>query len=242
MQGLREALRAALLPYTRLRELKGDETLQLKAGAQAAWIIRGAAEVRQADSTSRLQQASITTHLPIAQADAGTLEVTTAASATIIIMDRRRLDTILTWTELYPDGERPDTWLFPVLRSELLTRLPAANVQNLLRSAEARNLAPGETIITQGDEGADYYLLLSGRCEVSRESTSGLPLLIAGLAPGDSFGEEALLTGSVRNASVSRVTRAPPCWRSPKRPSSTSFINRCCVSSQPKMSWRPVMQ
>ena len=203
MKGLRHALRTALLPYTRLCKLKDDETLQINAGEQAAWIICGAAQVRRPDGSSRLQQASLTTQLPIAQADAGTIDVTTAASATIIIVDRRRLDTILTWTQLYPDGERPDTWLFPILRSELLTRLPAANVQNLLRAAQARNIAPGETVIKQGDPGADYYLLLSGACEVLRASSSGVPLLIAELQPGDSFGEEALLTGSARNASIS---------------------------------------
>ena len=58
------------------------------------------------------------------------------------------------------------------------------------------------TSIKQGDQGADYYLLMPSECEVLRESTSGLALLIAELQPGDSFDEEALLTGSARNATV----------------------------------------
>jgi CRP-like cAMP-binding protein len=55
----------------------------------------------------------------------------------------------------------------------------------------------GAAIVSEGDAGTSFYVLMSGRATVSR---SGAP--IASLAAGDYFGELALFDPSPRNATV----------------------------------------
>ena len=61
-------------------------------------------------------------------------------------------------------------------------------------------------MVREGQPGEEYFLILEGEVSVSRDTESGLPLLLAHLGPGDSFGEEALLGDTVRNASVEADT------------------------------------
>jgi rhodanese-related sulfurtransferase len=56
-------------------------------------------------------------------------------------------------------------------------------------------------IVKQGAEGDYYYLVESGRCEVSRE-IGGATVNLAEIKSGDAFGEEALVSGARRNATV----------------------------------------
>lgn len=60
----------------------------------------------------------------------------------------------------------------------------------------------GEVIIQQGEAANYYYLIREGRAQVARSE----PDALAALGPGDSFGEEALLTGERRNATVTLLS------------------------------------
>ena len=81
--------------------------------------------------------------------------------------------------------------------------------EHLVRCAEAMQAWPvsaGEEIIQQGEPGDYFYVLESGHAEVVRQSAAGASEPLAMLRPGSTFGEEALLQGSTRNATV-RMTR-----------------------------------
>lgn len=60
---------------------------------------------------------------------------------------------------------------------------------------------PGEVVIRQGDQGDKFYLIRDGRVRVE-VTKDGQTKSVASLAPGEFFGESALLTGEPRNASV----------------------------------------
>jgi CRP-like cAMP-binding protein len=60
----------------------------------------------------------------------------------------------------------------------------------------------GETVIRQGDPGDYYYVLRDGRFAVSRKDEQGKMHLLTELAKGGVFGEESLISGEARNASV----------------------------------------
>jgi serine/threonine-protein kinase len=67
-----------------------------------------------------------------------------------------------------------------------------------------RSYAPGEDIVREGDVADAAYVIVQGRCEVTRE-VDGERRSLRTLGVGDVFGEMALLAESRRTASVSAV-------------------------------------
>lgn len=61
--------------------------------------------------------------------------------------------------------------------------------------------SPGATIIRQGDEGDQFYVIRDGEVEVSVAS-NGAEKVVKELQQGDYFGEVALMTNDKRNATV----------------------------------------
>jgi len=105
------------------------------------------------------------------------------------------------------DTEDSGDWMTKMLQSELFSRLPTANIQQLFVLLEPVEFKKGDVVITQGDIGDNYYIIQDGRCEVARAPSPGTkPIKLAELRAGDSFGEEALLTNAKRNASITMVT------------------------------------
>lgn len=90
-------------------------------------------------------------------------------------------------------------WQQAFLASPLLERLPPVAWQRILRAMTARSHQAGDAVIRFGEAAPCCYVLCSGRAEVL---APGCNSVLAVLAPGDLFGEDALITGGVRNASV----------------------------------------
>jgi CRP-like cAMP-binding protein/chromosome segregation ATPase len=97
-------------------------------------------------------------------------------------------------------------WMTRLLKSDLFTRIPAMNLQRLFSTLESVQGAAGETLVRQGDTGDFFYVLVRGRCQVSRQSAAGREVVLAELRDGDSFGEEALIGGTSRTATVKMLT------------------------------------
>ncbi len=65
----------------------------------------------------------------------------------------------------------------------------------------------GDVVIRQGDEGDFFYAIVGGRCAVTRETPLNREgIRLAELGMGDTFGEEALISGATRNATVTMLT------------------------------------
>ena len=67
----------------------------------------------------------------------------------------------------------------------------------MARATDEVSVPAGKDIVTQGSLGHEFYLIVDGKAEVSRDGTT-----VAELGPGQYFGELALLDGAVRNATV----------------------------------------
>ena len=62
-------------------------------------------------------------------------------------------------------------------------------------------------MIKQGTEGDYFYVVVSGKCVVTRETPLNKEgIKLAELGTGDSFGEEALIAEAKRNATVTMLT------------------------------------
>jgi hypothetical protein len=81
--------------------------------------------------------------------------------------------------------------------SPLFSLLAAPVLEDLARVLVAQPVKPGEVIIREGEIGERYYLLASGALHASVAGTQ-----VTTLAPGDGFGEIALLRDGIRAATV----------------------------------------
>jgi CRP-like cAMP-binding protein len=133
-------------------------------------------------------------------------------AAKIVSIDRRFLEKVLAWDQVVrsgnvkhfdanPEGNR---WVFRLLQSKALRKLPVANIERLFTRFEEIAVKNGQTIIKEGDDGDYFYVLKEGAAAVSQHLENG-PAVIAYLVRGDSFGEDALISNNVRNATITMM-------------------------------------
>ncbi len=131
---------------------------------------------------------------------------------TAIAVDRDLLDLMLTWNqtgsysvqELSEENQDDDSdWMTRLLQTDCFRRIPPANIQAIFMRMEPVSFKAGDKVITQGEAGDYFYTIRDGRCIVTRTTkTKPDGVKLAELGPGDSFGEEALISNKERNATV----------------------------------------
>lgn len=141
----------------------------------------------------------------------------------LIRIDRDLLDIMLTWDQLaefdatrtgrlkvLAQQEPPQLPQWKVmsgvfslanLQSGAFANLPPAHIAELLNRFARIEVAAGDIVIREGDEGDYYYVIESGRATVTRV-VGGVVVTLADLKSGDAFGEEALVSDAKRNATV----------------------------------------
>lgn len=140
-----------------------------------------------------------------------TTKVQTAA-ARVVVFDRGFLEKVLTWDQIsrnpqFALGSTSECaqWVFRMLKTKALLRLPAGNVQRMFERFEAIQIMPLQNVITEGEEGDFFYVVKEGDFEVIKE-VDGVYKVVAKLGRGDSFGEDALISDEKRNATVKAAT------------------------------------
>ena len=87
-------------------------------------------------------------------------------------------------------------------RSPLFRFLPEERADCLRAALHEEHFEFGEVIVREGDEADACYILVNGRARVVKEIKDGQEIALAVLRPGDQFGEQALIGGGRRNATV----------------------------------------
>lgn len=105
-------------------------------------------------------------------------------------------------TELEADDPH---WMLELLSNPAFSRVPASHYQGLLERFQPQPVQVGQVVIRQGDSGEAFYLLRSGKARITRTSSTGLEVTLAEAGPGHCFGEEALLSGAPRNATITML-------------------------------------
>jgi CRP-like cAMP-binding protein len=80
--------------------------------------------------------------------------------------------------------------------------LDGERLRRLATRLERLEVSTGDTIIRRGEVGEECFVLRSGRVEVLAKGAHGDERILATLDPGSLFGEAALLTDELRNATV----------------------------------------
>ena len=191
------------LPAERVLFKQGDNdqwTIYLLSGNIELKFPNGKIQVIEADSESARN--SISNQIP---------RVATAISQTdisILIIDRSLLQVILNHNdggiEVSGIDDDDDDWMTRFLQSNTFLQLPAANIQALMMRLHEEHLSAGSVIIKENSPSDDkFYIIQEGTCLVTKTNQSnGKEIILAQLSYGTGVGEEALITGGVRGASV----------------------------------------
>ena len=89
-------------------------------------------------------------------------------------------------------------------RIGLLATLPGETLAKLAQEMRREQVAAGAQIVTEGEDGERFYVVLAGMLSVAQEARGAVGVL----RPGDFFGEVALAMGVPRTASVRALTPA----------------------------------
>jgi CRP-like cAMP-binding protein len=220
LDGLKRENLAALLKKTELRILESGKLLFREGDSdrRAYYLVAGSLELANQAGT-------------ILVIRGGTPEARSALSPMMprrgtakaldqvqyISIDTDLLDVMLTWdqTGSYEVKDlnttvtmaAPDDWMTTLLQTKAFHRVPPANIQAIFMRMKRVNYNAGEVIIKQGDEGDFFYVIIRGRCGVTRETPLNKEgIKLAELTVGDTFGEEALISESRRNATITMLT------------------------------------
>jgi len=136
-----------------------------------------------------------------------------------LLIDSEFLDVMVTWdqtgayevNELKGGSEEEeagtDDWMTTLLQTKAFHKVPPANIQAIFMRLQRMDYRAGEPIIKQGDPGDFFYIIVKGKCTVTRETPLNKEgIKLAELKMGDTFGEEALISDAKRNASVAMAT------------------------------------
>jgi CRP/FNR family cyclic AMP-dependent transcriptional regulator len=80
-------------------------------------------------------------------------------------------------------------------------------LEHLAKRMVEREYSSGQPIVTQGQGGEGFFIVVSGNAEAVRERSDGAKVIVNTFGPTDFFGELALLDDGMRTASV--VTSEP---------------------------------
>jgi CRP-like cAMP-binding protein/rhodanese-related sulfurtransferase len=182
------------------------------------WLLSGMLELREDERTiAIIRGGSAEARHPLSPRLPRAVSARAADPIEYLAIDSELLDMMITWDqtgtyeveELQAQGSTggAEDWMTLLLQTQAFHRIPAANIQAIFMRMQRIACRAGETIIQQGADGDYFYVIVSGKCLVARETPlnrSGLKL--AELGVGDTFGEEALISEAKRNATVTMLT------------------------------------
>ena len=218
-----------LLDYCHVEAVvRGQDPFRLHGLAgQSVYLIKGELELDYKDG-NRVQvvAGSEWAKHPLGKRQPEIVAATALTDIQLLRIDDDLLDTMVTWDQFsYHEAVRRgsgkgsvdvaetrvrrllDSGLFSAdnLKSGPFAHLPPANIGKLLERIEVIAARVNDVIIREGDAGDYYYLIESGRARVSR-MVGGVSMVLADIKAGDMFGEEALVSGAKRSATVAMTS------------------------------------
>lgn len=173
------------------------------------WLLDGTLELVDESGTRKIASGTPEALHPVAQGARRGTTGTALGPCEVLFVDRDRLDLVLTWSQAggvevveCDTDDAGDDWMGAMLRNPAFERIPPANIAQLFAAMKPVDYRAGDLLVRQGDAGQAYYVITAGRCHVLLKDAAGKLTELAKLGPGQGFGEEALLSGNPRGATV----------------------------------------
>lgn len=182
---------------------------QKSADAHSYYLLSGEVALDREDGSepTRLSAGTPAARHPLARQKPRAFSCRAMCRSLLVVFGDDDLDHLLTRDQATAyevtefEGDDPQ-WMFDVLRNPAFSKVPPGNLHRLFGRFEPLPVAAGQVVVRQGEPGDHYYLIRSGSARVSRRSGEQKEIALAELSAGQGFGEEALLSGEPRNATV----------------------------------------
>jgi len=208
-------------PYTKLndaaREQLGDGVRLIALFAGDSFITRKAGlRITTISGKVRLEPAGVLLDLDATRertvlTQDGENRLLAEEDAVVVLADAEFLDMLSSWTELAAYAKQSEgadlvKRLLSIRHALAFQRLPLEHIMQALKLMQPRQVKAGEVIVTQGERGDAFYLIWSGAAEIWKADIyDDAQQLVAVLGPKDTFGDEALVVGGNRNATVKMI-------------------------------------
>jgi len=219
LDGLKRENLTALAKKTQINDLEPGQVLFREGDREKRtfYLLSGKLELTDRNGASKVIEAgSSGTRNPLVPVLPRRYTAKAATPVQFISIDTDLLDVMLTWdqtgdyevSELNSSDESdPNDWMTTLLQTKAFHRIPPGNIQAIFMRMQQVNYSAGDTVIKQGDEGDFFYVITKGACTVTRETPLNADgIKLAELREGDTFGEEALISHTKRNATVAMLT------------------------------------
>lgn len=184
---------------------------------QTVYLLKGTVELfKDGAIIGTISSGTNTARHPLAHKQPREMSALTKSEATVARIDSALLDFLLTSdhstsaqyeiAEIDAETVHDAGWLTRILQSKAFLRLPMDNIQKMIARMQPVEVRAGDAVVREGDEGDYYYVIKQGSCAVTRKAANGTEVTLAELHDGDGFGEEALLSGTRRNATLTMTT------------------------------------
>jgi CRP-like cAMP-binding protein len=220
------------LPAERTRELaalaqcevlpRGSDLLAHRdLGRQSVYLLEGELRLLYLNGSSDVVVGGSELCLhPLGKHGVGVRAARSITDIELVSFDDDLLDAMMTWDQLsashedeLPDETMERTGWFSestLMRVQSLARglfpaLPQVAIDALLSHAKRVRVGRGDAVVREGELPDYYYVIEAGRCRVSRQVGGG-EIELAELGGGDAFGEDSLIEGAPRNATVTMLT------------------------------------
>lgn len=198
----------------RVFDVRAGESLNLQATSEEdyLYVLEGSAHF-QFENETETQSVSATRKraIPFSHQQSP-VQISADVNATICHAESALVNDFISLKEISDaaDVDNQDAFMQRLMflkSTRAFSLLPLNVVEQAAHRCEEVEVEQGTDVVIQDMKGDNFYVILSGQAEVWREELEDdEPQLVAVLGEGDGFGEEALVMGGARNATVKMIT------------------------------------
>ncbi len=213
----------SLLPMTREQLAAASEEVRFSPGQiifkqgvednRLYYLLEGEVALDQAGEMPRyIRGSSEEARYPLDRSHPRSCNATAVTNVRLVALEEALLERRLSHNQLATyevfeyDGDDDPQWVLDVITQTSFHEVPPPSLNAMFARFEAVPHKAGDVIVRQGEKGDFFYMIREGEAEVMRTEADGETKVLAHIGRGAGFGEEALLTGFTRNATVTMVS------------------------------------